>query len=164
MVRLALLFGCTAARLLPEGPLNMEQLMALNDNRNGVGLEVFLNGNKGAQEHLPLIMEMIKSNRKYEEEVDASGITGQVKDNVSPSDKYSNLIHSKVDMAFMDPPAQPSARSAHLEQFEEEAANAEKAAKLILENPAFAGQKIDPYILAQAFGADESFLPPPPVS
>ena len=83
MVRLALLFGCTAARLLPEGPLNMEQLMALNDNRNGVGLEVFLNGNKGAQEHLPLIMEMIKSNRKYEEEVDASGITGQVKDNVS---------------------------------------------------------------------------------
>ena len=61
----------------------MEQLMALNDNRNGVGLEVFLNGNKGAQEHLPLIMEMIKSNRKYEEEVDASGITGQVKDNVS---------------------------------------------------------------------------------
>ena len=67
-------------------------------------------------------------------------------------------------MAFMDPPAQPSARSAHLEQFEEEAANAEKAAKLILENPSFAGQKIDPYILAQAFGADESFLPPPPVS
>ena len=67
-------------------------------------------------------------------------------------------------MAFMDAPALPAARSADLGEFKEEADNAQKAAKLILENPAFAGQKIDPYVLAQAFGADESFLPPPPVS
>ena len=83
MVRLALLFGCTAARILPDGPLSMETLMAMNSEPNGVGLEMFLNGNKGAQEHLPLIMEMIKSNRNYEEAVDASGITGEAKDNVS---------------------------------------------------------------------------------
>ena len=92
MVRLALLFGCTAARILPDGPLSMETLMAMNSEPNGVGLEMFLNGNKGAQEHLPLIMEMIKSNRNYEEPVDASGITGEAKDNVSFVKKYGPIL------------------------------------------------------------------------
>jgi len=55
------------------------------------------------------------------------------------------------------------ARSADVAEFSEEKENAEKAAALILENPFFANKKLDPYVLAQAFGADESYAPPEPV-
>ena len=84
MVRLAFLFGCSAAGIIPQdGPVSMETLMAMNQEPNGVGLEMFLNGNKGAMEHFPMIAAMLGANRKYEEDIDAGPITGQAKDNVS---------------------------------------------------------------------------------
>ena len=57
------------------------------------------------------------------------------------------------------------ARSAAIDDFsDEQKETAEKAAALIMANPAFQGASMDPYTLAQAFGADQSYRPPTKVT
>ena len=55
-------------------------------------------------------------------------------------------------------------RSASLEEFEEGKKAADDIRSVILGLPQFKDRKIDPYALAQAFGADPAYAPPQNVS
>jgi hypothetical protein len=69
------------------------------------------------------------------------------------------LINDNVDQKGLE----PVERSADIEDIftDEEKDRSQAAAALILQNPAFAGQTLDPYALALQFGASPKFKPPP---
>jgi len=62
--------------------LSMEQVMAMNSQRNGVGLEMFLNNNQGAMEHLPFIQQLLSGNREADD-INVGDDLDNVKSNVS---------------------------------------------------------------------------------
>lgn len=140
--------GYFLAATVAAFPMTMDKLMLMNQQHNGLDTHNFIVNNKAARDQFALIQALVSSNPEYKD----SDVTTSVADDIK-------AVKDNIDQSGLE---QMVARSAEVGQFAESSENAQRAAKLILENPAFAGKSIDPYVLAQAFGADERYAPPPP--
>ena len=56
--------GLTFITSVVCGPVTFDTLMAMQDQKNGIGNEVFFNGNEGVKEHWGFIKMLLASNNK----------------------------------------------------------------------------------------------------
>ena len=64
-------------------PLDFETLMMMQNEPNGIGNEVFFNGNEGVKEHYPIIQMLLAGNKKDMGDLGVADDIALVKDNVS---------------------------------------------------------------------------------